>query len=298
MSEISASLRARREPSPVGTSASSEAARPTAQEAAHRHDRWSIVIPFYNEAPVIGATLASICRQTRPFRLILVDNGSDDGGADVCRKVLDRAGADYRILDESRAGQVHALACGIAAVETEFVAIMDADVHYPAHYLEVAEALFDGRGEETVATSAYFVPPDATPLRAALAAAHQLLAAKLLPKQNHTGGAGHCFRTEVLREAGGYSPDRWRFVLKDHELMHRILKHGRQALSRRLWCAPSERRGDRRRVRWTLAERLAYHFTPFALKDRYFHRWLGPRFDRRGLGDVVLRDRTTVPEAS
>ncbi|MGE5722575.1 MAG: glycosyltransferase family A protein, partial [Sphingomonadales bacterium] len=177
MSEASAGLRMRREALAAGVKAAGEESVPTAQQAVQRRDRWSIVIPFYNEAPVIGATLESICRQTRPFRLILVDNGSDDGGAEVCRKILDRAGADYRILDESRAGQVHALACGIAAVETELVAIMDADVHYPAHYLEVAESLFDARGEETVATSAYFVPPEATPLRAALAAAHQLLAA-------------------------------------------------------------------------------------------------------------------------
>ena len=73
--------------------------------------------------------------------------------------------------------------------------------------------------------------------------------------------------------------------------MHRVLQQGTQAWDRELWCISSSRRTDRRGVRWTLAERLAYHITPFSLKHRFFHEWLAPRFDRRGQRDTALRAR-------
>ena len=113
-----------------------------------------------------------------------------------------------------------------------------------------------------------------------------------MPRQNHTSGAAQTFRSAPLRRAGGYDPTLWPYVLKDHELMHRVLQHGRQAYAADLWCISSERRADRRRVRWTLWERLRYHLTPFSRKRAFFDDWLGPRFSARGQADTVLRDQT------
>jgi glycosyltransferase involved in cell wall biosynthesis len=51
-------------------------------------DLW-IVIPFLNEAAGITPTLAALAAQRdRRFTLLLVDNGSTDGSADVVRRVL------------------------------------------------------------------------------------------------------------------------------------------------------------------------------------------------------------------
>ncbi|WP_164176839.1 glycosyltransferase, partial [Streptococcus pneumoniae] len=37
---------------------------------------WTVVVPFFNERELLAGTIASLARQTVPFRLVLVDNGS------------------------------------------------------------------------------------------------------------------------------------------------------------------------------------------------------------------------------
>lgn len=254
--------------------------------------RWTVVIPVFNEAGFLPATLASLIAQERPFHLLLVDNGSTDGGIAEARRQLAASGVRHEILEEARPGQVHALAAGLARVETEFVAVCDADTLYPPGYLTAAERLFEAGGEGRVMVCAWLRPDDGDARRAFLARSHRLLAARLWPRQNHTSGAGQCFRTASLRAAGGYDGAHWPYVLKDHELAHRMLKLGTQAYHVDLWCTPSSRRADRTAVRWTLGERLLYHATPFAMKDWFFYRFLARRLHGRNQRDTVLRQRS------
>lgn len=252
--------------------------------------RWSVVVPVFNEKDYLPRTLLSLADQRAAFRLIVVDNGSTDGCIGTARAIVRERGLDAEFLDEPRPGQVHALARGIAAATGDLIAICDADTWYPPHYLKRAAALFDARGPGCVAVAACN-PPSARGIRARLAIHRQLLSAWLMPRQNHTSGACQSFRLAALRAAGGYDAERWPYVLKDHELMNRVLGLGAQAYDRALWCVPSPRRRDRSGVRWTLPERLLYHVTPFGLKTRLFHRFLAPRFAARGLADTVLRQQ-------
>jgi glycosyltransferase involved in cell wall biosynthesis len=254
--------------------------------------RWSVVVPVFNEAAFLPRTLLSLAAQDTPFRLVLVDNGSTDGCIEAARDLIRERNIDALVLSESAPGQVHALKRGLAAVATDLVAICDADTWYPPHYLSRAAALMDREGPACVAAAAY-LRADAEGIDRT--GRHRLLAAKVWPRQNHTSGAAHAFRTQALRRAGGYDADLWPYVLKDHELMHRVLKLGTQVYDADLWCVSSDRRRDRRAVRWTLAERLAYHFTPFRLKDAFF-RWLAARFEARGQRDTVLRRRAWVAQ--
>jgi glycosyltransferase involved in cell wall biosynthesis len=251
--------------------------------------RWTVVLAFYNEAGDIAPTLRQLALQSRPFRLVLVDNGSTDDSVAVCHAALRDTGVDYVILHEDRiAGQTAALACGLATVDTEFVATCDADTYYPSSYLRDAELLFDRGGSAVVAACAHYNPAHRGFLHSLVSAVHQVGAARLLPRQAHVGAAGQCFRTEALRRAGGYCPHRWPYLLGDHEIMHRVLKQGRQAMALTHWCGPSDRRAFP--LRWSLVERALYHLVPFAAKDRYF-RWLGRRFEKRGLIAARLRER-------
>lgn len=253
--------------------------------------RWSVVIPVYNERDYLPRTLLSLAAQTRAFDLIIVDNGSTDGCIDEAKRILGERGIAARILAERRAGQVHALKAGIDAADSELIAICDADTWYPSYYLERAEALFDREGEACVAAAAYLLPEKTDGWRARLKAWHQLAAARAMPRQNHTSGAAHCFRLGALRAAGGYDARIWPFVIKDHELMNRVLRFGRQVYDKGLWCITSDRRACRKGVRWTLGERIVYHLTPYALQHGFFHSFLASRFARRGLGDLRLRER-------
>jgi glycosyltransferase involved in cell wall biosynthesis len=260
---------------------------------------WTMVLAFYNEAAFLGPTLASLAAQSlRPFRLVLVDNGSTDGSGDIARDWAARQqGIDVDVLVEPQPGQVHALARGIAAVRTALVAIGDADTLYPPDYLLRAQAGFAGAGDGMVAMFAHNADIDADPDRLAARTIRRLrdaLIIRFFRGQTYSGGYAQLFRTRALRAAGGYSPALWPYVLKDHELVHRVSKQGHFGSDPSLWCRPSTRRADRTGVRWTLGERILYHATPYWTKDWFFYRFLGPRLAARGMKDTVLRQRDWV----
>lgn len=252
-----------------------------------------MVIAFYNEAAFLPATLASLAGQTvRPLRLILVDNGSTDGSARLVQRFArGHPDVDVVIVSEPTPGQVHALAAGLRRVTSSLVAIGDADTIYPPDYLGKAAAVFAAE-PQVVAVFAHDSAgaPDSPGERLARRLRDALLIG-LARGQTHAGGYAHLFRTEALNAAGGYAPQHWPYVLKDHELVNRVAHHGRFGRAPDLWCLPSDRRADRSGVRWTLFERILYHATPFAAKDWFFYRFLGPRLAARGLKDTVLRQR-------
>ena len=247
-------------------------------------------MPVFNERRFLPRSLRSLAGQDTDFELILVDNGSTDGSGLLAEQVMARLGISGRVVLERTPGTVPALARGLAEADTEFVATCDADTFYPRSYLSTAQGLFDADPAASMA-SAYFLPPKASAGRRLTAAIHQLTAAFVWPRQAHNGGAGQCFRTAVLNAQGGYGTHLWPLVLADHEIVHRMLKVGRQVWHGDLWCIPSDRRQDEDAVRWSLGERLLYHFTPFALKDWYFYQFLSPRLIRRGLDSTRLRVR-------
>lgn len=251
-----------------------------------------VVLPFYNEAKFLGATLASLGAQTRaPDRIVLVDNASTDASPAIARAFAAANPAlNVEVRREERAGKASALGCGLRDVREGLVATCDADTFYPPNYLARADALF-AASDEIAAVLAFGVP-------AADAAKTRFLRLKgaamavLAPRQAHAGGYGQAFRAGALHRAGGFSPERWPYCLMDHEIMHRIVKDGgRLAYAADHWCVPSPRRSDRSGVRWTLAERLFYHVVPLSRRDWYFYDYLGPRFARRKLGELALREQ-------
>jgi glycosyltransferase involved in cell wall biosynthesis len=88
-------------------------------------DLW-VVVPFFNEAAGIQPTLAALATQRDSnFTLVLVDNGSTDGGAGVVRETLSRhPDLRWSIVDEpqkgtgaaSDTGFRHAIAAGASHV--------------------------------------------------------------------------------------------------------------------------------------------------------------------------------------
>lgn len=263
-----------------------------------REIRWSVVLPYYNETGYLRPTLESLFAQDfRDFRLILVDNASTDGSGDLARGLAAaRPGIETLHLHESRPGKINALQCGLAAVTTDFVAFCDADTLYPRHYLRRCNDLFASSGEDVVAVMAMDLPADHEGPAARRKRAKVMAVSRMLAKQTHTGGFGQSFRTGALRKAGGFSAEIWPFVLEDHEVMQRVFKFGRSVYAPDLWCIPSDRRADRRRVNWTLGERLLYHLTPFVLKDWFFYRFLARRFAGRALENTRLREKSWLSE--
>ena len=256
--------------------------------------KWTVVIAYFNEEGFLPATLASLAAQTvRPFRLVLVDNASTDGSPAIAHAFA-APGIETLHLHAARPGKIFALEAAMPHLATEFVAFGDADTLYPPHYLATAQRALEEPG--VVAAMAADVPAPGDGPAARRKRRHVARVSRLWPKQTHTGGFGQTFRTAALRAAGGYAERFWPYVLMDHEVMQRVVKQGRVRYPYDLWCIPSDRRTDRRRVRWTLGERLLYHFTPAAAKDWYFYRFLGPRLAARRLGHLNLREKTWEAE--
>ncbi len=250
---------------------------------------WTVLIPFFNERTLLPATLASLAKQDVPFELILIDNASTDGGGDFAADICQRLGLRFKLLTDRRPGKVNALQTGLTRVRTPFVATCDADTLYPADYLRQAQVLLEGRN--AVAGGACFMPRGASADDRRAAMARMARAAALLPKQCHTGGAGQIFRTDALRQAGGFDADRWGYVLEDHEIMHRMVKIGALAFGGALWCTPSPRERDRDSIRWTLVERILYHATPGEARDWFFYTFLAGRLRARRLTSDRIRER-------
>ncbi len=248
---------------------------------------WTVVLPYYNELAYLPVTLKSLLAQhLKPTRIILVDNHSTDGSSDLARTLTANSGIDILHVNEPRPGKINALETGLARVETEFVAFCDADTFYPPHYLATADAVLRS-GDDVVAAMAVGSQNAGPRVKARVVST-------ILRRQTHTGGFGQSFRTSALRQAGGYSAQRWPFVLEDHEIMQRLFKVGRAKHAYNLWCVPSNRRSDRANVNWTLPEQLLYHLVPFALKDWFFYSFLAARFTKRGLANTNLREKTWV----
>ncbi|MGD9799835.1 MAG: glycosyltransferase family 2 protein [Parvularculaceae bacterium] len=252
---------------------------------------WTVVIPFYNEERFIAATLNSILRQARrPRKIILVDNGSTDASVAVISEwSAANPSAETLLLVEPKPGKVAALERGINAVETDYVALCDADTVYPPTYLALAEAMLTEN--RAAAALAFGVYENLSAPVAFLLRWKGRFASLLMPRQAHTGGYGQSYKTALLRAAGGYSPARWPFMVADHEIIHRVQKVGRLSYRANHFCITSARRQDRGRVDWRLSERILYHLTPSVMKDWFFYDFLAARFRRRDVYNTNLRDR-------
>jgi glycosyltransferase involved in cell wall biosynthesis len=84
----------------------------------------SVVIPTYNGRAWIGATIASALAQTMPpFEIVVVNDGSTDGTADVLREF----GEGIRVVSQANRGLSAARNVGIGAARGEMIALLDDD---------------------------------------------------------------------------------------------------------------------------------------------------------------------------
>jgi len=106
----------------------------------------SIVVPTYNRARYIGRMIDSVIAQTyEDWELIIVDDGSDDGTADIVAGFKDRLGERLIYLVQDHAGCCVARNTGIEASRGRYVAFLDSDDEFLPRKLERQMALFDLR---------------------------------------------------------------------------------------------------------------------------------------------------------
>jgi glycosyltransferase involved in cell wall biosynthesis len=106
----------------------------------------SVVMPVYNERTTVETIIRRVLAVPLRIQLIVVDDGSKDGSADI----LDRLQAElgFVLVHQANAGKGAALRHGFAAVSGDLVVIQDADLEYsPEEYPELIELIRKGHAD-------------------------------------------------------------------------------------------------------------------------------------------------------
>lgn len=97
----------------------------------------SIIVPGKNEGKHIPRLAQTLARQTyKNFELIIVDDGSDDGSATICRELVSQGTVDFFIRNEVRGGKASAANTALHYASGKFIVHIDADSYMDVESIE------------------------------------------------------------------------------------------------------------------------------------------------------------------
>ena len=192
--------------------------RPRATEVGDR-PAVSVVVPFHDSERHLAACIESLTAQDigEPFEVILIDNGSTDGSADIARRH-----PRLTVLEEPRPGAYAARNTGIRRARAPLIALTDADCVVAGDWLR---AIRDGMRDPAVGIllGRCGYPPEASAALRALGAWENTKTEYVLercPAAHWFGYANNmAVRASVFAQLGPFKL--WRRAA-DSELIHRL----------------------------------------------------------------------------
>jgi cellulose synthase/poly-beta-1,6-N-acetylglucosamine synthase-like glycosyltransferase/peptidoglycan/xylan/chitin deacetylase (PgdA/CDA1 family) len=235
------------------------------QEPAHKirvakgDVRVSVLVPAWNEAENIQATLRSILGNTRsPEEIIVINDGSTDQTEALARAVALSRPKLIKVLSQENKGKAAALNAGIAAATGDILVMIDGDTVLDEGAIQKLVALFED--QEVGAVAGKIVPAAARTL------VERFQEIEYVSGQNIdkvafgrfgavgiVPGALGAWRRDAVEKAGGYSEDT---LVEDQDLTFAVL-----ALGYKVAYAP---------------DAIAYTEVPSTMQSFFFqrYRWL------------------------
>ena len=223
-----------------------ERPRPAPVEGPKHWPEIAAIVPARNEAPVVGEAVRTLLQQDYPgkLRIILVDDESSDGTADIVRATAAELGAAERVrviagrpLPEGWTGKMWAVHQGMGELEdfsagAKYVWLTDADIAHEPDSLRGLVARAEA-GNLAMTSLMARLRTDTFAERA-LIPAYVYFFQKLYPfawvndpKRRMAGAAGGCMlvRRKTLKAAGGIAAIR-NALIDDCALGKVLKKHG------------------------------------------------------------------------
>lgn len=117
----------------------------------------SVIVPLYNKASYILRTLESVASQNvADFEVIVVDDGSTDGSADIVRGFSDPR---FRLVSQANAGPGAARNRGLQQARASYIAFLDADDRWLPDFLEQNLALLQCYPQAAAVSCGWFEYP-------------------------------------------------------------------------------------------------------------------------------------------
>lgn len=164
--------------------------------------RFSLLVPVLNEERTLDGILDILLGLPRVDELIIVNDGSTDGTAQVLRRRLETEGTKIRVVTHAtNQGKGAAIRSGVAAATGDFLAIQDADTEYdPGDLTRIFDELESGAAP--VVFGSRFLAPNPTLYRT------YLLGNKALTKFANIVAGGRL--TDAYTCYKAMSLERWR----------------------------------------------------------------------------------------
>lgn len=117
---------------------------------------FSVLVPVYNSEQYLGTCIDSVLRQQeQDFELVLVDDGSTDGGGEICDRYHERYPDQIRVIHQPNKGLIMARRAGIHAAKGDYCMFLDADDAYEPECLATVRETIAATGADIVIFNNY-----------------------------------------------------------------------------------------------------------------------------------------------
>ncbi len=183
----------------------------------------SVIIPAYNASATIGKALEALSRQNcfQPFEVIVVDDGSNDGTADIVCSF-----ASVKYVCQDNAGPAAARNHGARLARGEYLAFTDSDCVPQEDWISLLMAGF-GQLQVGVVAGSYGISNPEKWLARCINKEILWRHTHLMPDHpNSFGSYNFCVKKNIFEAVGGFNTSyRWASG-EDNDLSYKIIRSG------------------------------------------------------------------------